>query len=139
MIDHVRGNIAHGRILNDDLTETECWIAKVGNFFAHGESARKVIDEATAKYNCNRPVEERISEFVKTFKAGQQYPASDFFLWHNILTGSCEMGRKNFCKKHGIELETSYTPEFFIELTQEAYGENVIKQLKEYYRDGTDR
>ena len=139
MIEHVKGNIAHGSILKDDFTTTDCWVAKVGNCFAHGESARKAIDDATAKYNRNKPIEERIAEFVKTFKAGQQYPALDFFRWHNILTGSCEMGRKNFCQQHGIDMDASYTPDFFIELTQEAYGGSVIKQLKEYYRDGIDR
>ena len=60
----------------------------------------------------------------------EKYDASDLFRWHNILTGSCEMGRKQFCKDRGINVEVdSFTVEEFIRLTCTSYGSDVIREL----------
>ena len=54
-------------------------------------------------------------------------------LRHHYLTGSCEMGREAFVKRHGIDLDKTYTVEEFIELTEDDYGGEIIKNLKERY------
>ena len=43
-IRHIHGNIAKGTIVNNDLTETPCFIVKEGKYFAHG----KTLAEANA-------------------------------------------------------------------------------------------
>lgn len=43
IIEYVNGNIAKGRILNDDLTTTPCYIAKCDVYFAHGKTAKEAI------------------------------------------------------------------------------------------------
>ena len=43
-ISHIHGNTAKGTIVNNDLTETPCYIVKEGKYFAHG----KTLAEANA-------------------------------------------------------------------------------------------
>lgn len=86
---------------------------------------------ATSEVAKRKPIEERIADFKAEFESGKKYPASEFFKWHHILTGSCEFGRREFCRQHNIDLENGqYTVEEFIEITKNAYGGEVIKKLK---------
>ena len=63
--------------------------------------------------------------------------AKDFYLWHNKLTGSCEMGRQAFVNDHGFDIETDmFTVEEFIELTKNSFGGSVIRQLAEELKKG---
>ena len=43
LIRSVRGNTAHGAIVNNDLTLTPCYIVKQDNVFAHGETLREAM------------------------------------------------------------------------------------------------
>jgi len=133
IIKSLRGNVAKGFILNNDLTLTPCYIAKSGNYFAHGETLKKAVADAIAKRIDDMPVEERIGEFRKEFKKGVKYSGRKFFDWHGRLTQSCEMGRKSFCSNKGISLDDIFTVAEFIELTKNQYGSDVIKKLAEYY------
>ena len=135
IITSVHNNYAKGFILNSDLTLSPCYIAKVGNYFAHGETLKQAVKDATAKYEQNLPIEERINRFIN------QYPslnisakASELFDWHNKLTGSCLFGRQEFCRSRGIDYTNGYyTVSEFIDITINAYGGDVIKQLKDTY------
>ena len=70
--------------------------------------------------------------FTERFKLDKTYPAKEFYIWHNKLTGSCEMGRKAFVKDHGIDIENdSMTVAEFIHLTKDSYGGSIIKKLAE--------
>ena len=133
IIKSVRGNIAKGFILNKDLTLTPCYIAKSGNYFAHGETLKKAVADAVKKRLNNMPIEEKIAEFRKEFKKGVKYSGRQFFDWHGKLTQSCEMGRNSFCGNKGINLDDMFTVAEFIELTKNEYGSDVIKKLAEYY------
>ena len=41
------------------------------------------------------------------------------------------MGREQFCKEKGLDIDAEYTVREFISLTENAYGGDTIKQLKE--------
>ena len=134
IINSVRGNYAKGFILSGDLTLKPCYVAKVGDYFAHGETLKGALRDAQQKYNSNLSEEERIDMFVNEFKQGEKYPAKKFFDWHNILTGSCELGRKEFCRERDIDLNTdSFTIAEFIDLTKSSYGSEMIKQVEKRY------
>lgn len=77
--------------------------------------------------------EEAIQQFIEKFNKNKKYKGSTFYTWHHILTGSCEMGRNNFIKNHDINLNKMYSVKEFIELTENDYGGEIIKQLKEFY------
>ena len=126
--------IARGAILNGDLTETPCYIAKQGSSFAHGATLREAMNAALDKAFDDMPVEARLAAFCKEHEPGKLYQNRDFFSWHHRLTGSCEMGRRQFAREHGIDVEDgTMTPEEFIRLTESAYRGDVIRMLKPFY------
>ena len=137
LIDHVHGSAAKGRILRDDLTTEDCYIVKQGNLFAHGKTLREAMDALRDKLFEDMPEEERIAEFVKAHEWGKQYPSADYYGWHHRLTGSCDMGRSEFAKRHGYKLtdDELLTVEEFIKLTENSYGDSVIRKLREAYEE----
>ena len=123
-----------GAIVNRDKTLRPCFIARHGNNFAHGDTLREAQRDALAKHMQDMPESERIDLFVKEHPDYDgEHPCEDLFRWHNTLTGSCEMGRRQFCKDNGIDLNGMYTVRFFLDITKEAYGGSVIKKVIERY------
>jgi hypothetical protein len=133
LMNTVKGNIAKGFIINSDLTLTACFVVKGENFFAHGETLKKAVDDLQNKLLKKLPIEKRIEKFNEEFSSStKKYEAKDFYQWHYFLTGSCDVGRRSFCNDKGINLEKDkITVNEFIELTLNSYGSDVIKQLKE--------
>ena len=135
IIDSVHGSYARGRIVGSDLQMKRCYIAKCGNFFAHGETLRQAVADAKTKYKENRPLEDRIADFVTKFPTLQtNVSASELFDWHHILTGSCLMGRQEWCRDNNIDMTATYTVGKFIELTLNAYGGDAIRELSKQYK-----
>ena len=132
IITKVRGNIAKGFILNGDLTLTPCYIVKGRNKFAHGETLKKAAEDLQSKIFDDMDPEEAIELFMQEFTdPDMKYTAKSFWVWHNRLTGSCEMGRNSFVKNGGYDLETdTFTVQEFIDITRNAYGADVIRQLE---------
>ena len=128
----VRGNVAKGAVLGRDLTLRDCWIAKRGNFFAHGETLHEAVEAVEAKWMDNRPLDERIAEFMKTHPALDE-PYGDLFEWHHVLTGSCEFGRRQWCEEHGYKPTDSITLRTFFEQTKNDYGRGVIRRVAKEY------
>ena len=135
----VRGNIAKGAILRDDMTLKPCYIVKQDNLFAHGDTLREALEALAEKIFEDMPEEERLEAFVAAHQWGEKYPHTDFFDWHNRLTGSCLAGRQDFAERHGVDMDGESTVEDFIRLTQNAYGGSTIKKLWGYYgKDGEE-
>ena len=132
VIKKVRGNLAKGFAINNDLTTSTCYIAKSRNLFAHGSTLEEAQKSLQDKIFDNMDIDEKIDMFLEQFNTTDKYPAKGFYDWHNKLTGSCTFGRDSFCRNHGIDLENGmYTVQEFIEITENDYGSSVIKQLKE--------
>ncbi len=77
--------------------------------------------------------DEAIKMFLEEFSdLNKKYPAKAFYVWHNRLTGSCEMGRNSFVKNGGYDLDTdTFTVQEFINITKDAFGGEVIRRLAE--------
>ena len=134
IIIQVRDNFAKGYTVKNDLTLSPCYVAKVGNSFAHGSTLKEAGADAKAKEFGKMTVEERIAKFVEAFgPLDSEHTGKEFYDWHHVLTGSCEMGRDEFCKIHNIDLTKMYSVRYFLDITEEAYGGNVIKSIKEEY------
>jgi hypothetical protein len=130
LIRSVRGNAAHGAILNGDLTLTPCYIVKQDNVFAHGETLREAMEALREKLFEDMPEDERIDTFLRETDREKAYPTQYFYDWHHRLTGSCDMGRKQFARDHGVDLEHGMmTLTEFLELTKDAYGGDVIRKV----------
>ena len=134
IITQVRGNIACGYIVKEDLTLESCFIAKVGDSFAHGKTLKEAVTDAKAKEIKKLPIEVRIANFKETFgPLNSEHIGEEFYVWHSILTGSCRMGRDGFCKAHGIDLSKKYTVKYFLDITKDSYGGDVIRLIRESY------
>ena len=132
IIEHVRNNIAAGYILQNDFTLTKCFIVKENNYFSHGSTLKEAYKSLFKKLNNNYTIEEKIIKFKNEFKDfSKKYPAKSFFVWHNVLTNSCKLGRLSFVKDKNINLEKDFFTVYeFIELTKNLYnGENIMKLL----------
>ena len=128
----VHRNTAVGYILGDDLTLRRCYIAKGNGYFAHGDTLKGAVDALQDKIYVNLDTDEKIGRFITEVNADKKYPAKFFYDWHHRLTGSCEMGRKDFAMRNGIDLDTdSFTVREFINLTENAYGGEIIRKMKE--------
>ena len=134
IIEHQRGDYAQGYILNKDLTLEKCWIAQVEGYYAHGRTLKDAYTDAQNKALRDSPIEQRISMFKEKYpNLKTEVKGQELFDWHNILTGSCKFGRESFCKNNNLSIEKNYTVAFFLEITKNAYGSEVIKQLKTAY------
>jgi hypothetical protein len=135
IIKSVKGNVAKGFIVESDLTLSSCFIVKGENKFAHGKTTEEAVNSLQEKLLICSPTEERIEKFKNHFsKVDEKYKASEFYTWHYLLTGSCDLGRKSFCKDKNIDLEKdTLTVSEFIKLVENSYGSNVINQLKKSY------
>ena len=130
-ISHIHGNTAKGTIVNNDLTETPCYIVKEGKYFAHGKTLAEAHAALQDKLFNKMPIEKRIAKFWTCHERGIKYPTKDFFEWHHKLTRSCLMGRQQFAKDHNVDLDGEMTVEEFIALTKNAFGGDIIKRLEE--------
>lgn len=130
LIRSVRGNTAHGAIVNNDLTTTPCYIVKQGDIFVHGETLREAMEALRDKLFEDMPEDERIDTFLRETEREKAYPTQYFYDWHHRLTGSCDMGRKQFARDHCVDLEHGVmTLTDFLELTKDAYGGDVIRKV----------
>ena len=136
IIIQVHGNFAYGYIVKDDLTLSPCFIAKVSNSFAHGKTLKEAVADAKAKELEKMTVEERIAKFVEAFgPLDSEHTGKEFYDWHHILTGSCRMGRDEFCKSHNIGFTKMYSVKYFLDITEESYGGDIIKLIRKEYKN----
>lgn len=131
----VHGDYASAGILQHDLTFKTCYVARAGNEFAHGETLRKAREDAQDKRTRKIPLKERLAEFKAAFPEWDTpYFNSDLYRWHNVLTGSCRMGRDEFAKEHGIDVEGGkMIVREFVSLTEHSYGGKAVSSLRELY------
>ena len=130
----IRGNVAKGYILQSDLQLKPCFIVKENNKFAHGDTLRDAFTSLQEKLYDDSTEEERIEAFKKKFpEYDVKYDNGDLFTYHHVLTGSCRMGREFFVSDRGLSLEAKTSIREFVELTQNAYGGDIIKKLPSAY------
>lgn len=135
IIKKIKGNIAKGFIVNNDLTLESTYIAKGSNQFAHGKTIKETVQSLQYKIFENMNIEERVLEFKKQFNKVDKYKGTIFFEWHYYLTGSCFQGRTNFVKNKGLDLDKKYTALEFLKIVKNAYGWENLKGLVKYYEN----
>ena len=135
IINHIKGQVAKGSILNNDFSLQPCYIVKGNGYFAHGKTLAEAQSSLREKIFEDMDSDETIEEFINKFKKGETYNGTEFFEWHHYLTGSCLMGRESFVKNHQLDLDAEYTVDEFIELTENDYGSEIIRQLKERWNE----
>jgi len=127
VITSIKGDLARGAILRQDLSLADCFIARSGFFFAHGKTAREALSAAVDKSLQHEPIESRIERFLSN-----EFPmrVDELSRWHNILTGSCAFGRAEFIKAKGLNDGQELTLLEFCEIARGEYGGEIIKQVE---------
>ena len=139
IITAIHGNVAQGYMIAYNTKLIPCFIVKGNNSFAHGETLHDAYAALQEKLYDNNTEEGRIAAFMEKFpEFDTPYDNADLFAYHHVLTGSCRMGRKNFVANHGIDMEGNTTVRAFIALTEDSYGGDVIKKLKQAYDNRQD-
>ncbi len=135
IITHIHKNVAKGYFLERNVFLRPCFVVKGNGYFAHGETVKEAQKALEEKIKDDLDVEEKIVLFKEKFpETDKKYPAKEFYHWHHNLTGSCEMGRKSFANSHGIDIDNDMlTVNEFMDLTENAYCGEVIRQLRERY------
>lgn len=130
IIKKIKKQIAKGFILKADLTLQPCYVAKVDNRYAHGNTIKEAVKQAKEKAFELLPEDDRIKKFWECHNLTDRYPARDMYEWHHILTGSCEMGRSQFVREKGVDLERdTFTVDEFVEMCKDRYCGEIIKKL----------
>lgn len=130
IITHIHNNVASGFIIGFDMTLIPCYVAKAVNYFAHGKTLKDAVKDAEAKEMGEMSIEERIEKFIEVFGSlDSEHTGKEFYDWHHYLTGSCRMGRDKFCKDNNIDLEKKYSVKYFLNITKNSYGGDIIKQI----------
>ena len=130
IITNIHNNVASGFIIGFDMTLIPCYVAKAGNSFAHGKTLKDAVKDAEAKEMGEMPIEERIEKFIEVFGSlDSEHMGEEFYDWHHILTGSCRMGRDKFCEENGIDLTKKYSVRYFLNITKNSYGGDIIKRI----------
>ena len=136
IINSVHKNVAKGVVVNDDSSMTDCYVVRIGNYFAHGTTPREAWKDALKKSFLEYPVEDRIKKIIEKYPdLDKKIQHRELFALHNSLTGSCRFGREHFAKEHNINTETGeMSMREFIKITKDAYfGGDIIKQLAKEY------
>ena len=133
IITGLRGSVAMGFIVMTDLSKRKTFVVKGGGKFAHGEDLHAAQAALEEKLFDDMPIEEKLEAFREKFTPGEAYTVADFYDWHHRLTGSCSQGRDAFAQDHGLSMSDAMTPEEFINLTKDAFGGRIIRQLAEHY------
>ena len=135
IISQIKDAVCKGFILNSDLTLDPCFIVKGQGYFAHGKTLKGATDALREKIFENMDSDEAIEKFIEKFEKGKKYPGTEFFEWHHYLTGSCLMGRENFVKNKGLNLNAEFTVDEFMTICENDYGSEIIKKLKEKWEN----
>lgn len=135
IITNIKGNIAQGYTISHNVKLVPCYIARVGNYLAHGDTAHDALQAAQEKYEEDRPLSERIADTVAKYPTlDTVVPHSELYTLHHTLTGSCKFGRDKFAANHGLDpKQGEMTIRQFINLTMDAYGSDAIKELLKVY------
>ena len=128
---HINNDIAKGFIINTDLTLSVCYIVRNDYYYSHGKNLKAALKSLQEKTDLNLPISKRIENFKNKFKDfNKKAKASLLYNWHFKLTGSCKLGRDNFCANHNIDItKDKFNIYEFIELTKNQYGSDIIKLL----------
>lgn len=132
LLTSLRGNVARGFILNQDFSQTKTFVAKVGNSFAHGDSIKSAIADATKKHMEDASPEERVEEFLKQFDPTVDHAAEDLMNGYRLLSGACEQGCLSFMQNNGIAADARFTLAQFVDIVTGAYegGAGAVEMLK---------
>lgn len=133
----VIGNAAYGALIKPDMTIEKGIIARYGNSYAFAPKARDAYNaarELSIKRGWEHFEKDPVAFMLKN------YPDPDMLVdrkvlleLHNVLTGSCIDGRKDFIKENNISLEGTMTLRDFFQLCKYTFGREILAKVAAAY------
>lgn len=117
------------------IKRREIYLISKNGLSAHGDTLKLAKEALEKKILNSKEWIDNINLFIEFCKNKEVILNSDLFDWHFKITGSCELGRRQFCETHKIDLKDSMTLDDFIKLTEKQYGSERINVLKTIYKD----
>lgn len=132
-IDEMSDTEARGFYLGRTGRKIPFFALKAGNQIGIGCSYAHAADALMFQQMHKIPVDQRISDFVKTHKSHELYTVENLWDWHRKLTFSCYSGGEEFRDSHGLKMDTIMSVQHFILITENYFGGEIIRQLKPHY------
>lgn len=101
--------------------QTDCWVARIGDHYAHGLSIKDAVEDCQFKH---KQADFDLEEEVARIKLEDKVTVQDY----RLLTGACSEGCRKFLESLG-DAKESYSVEETIELVQGQYGSERFIEL----------
>ena len=134
-VKHIHGPWAMGEIINNDLTTTKCYIAKVNNNFVVAGSIKEVIDEMRQKIktSLNRYKDIAMAFVMAHPNYETKYDWDEMVTWHSLDTASCADGRKRFSDIANKKSGDLATPKELISFMKESSSKEIAIEMERLY------
>ena len=134
-ITHIRKPYAMGEIIKNDLTTQPCYIARVNNHIAVGESLHDVIEELRDKISISNDNEYDVAQaFVLAHPDYEkEYDWDEMVFWHSLTTASCKEGRDKFSSHANKGKGSKATPKELIDFIKQSRDKSLGEKIEKIY------
>lgn len=135
IVKHIHGPWALGEIINNDLTTTKCYIAKVHNHFVIAGSIKEVIEEMRKKItgSLNLYKDMAMAFVIAHPDYEKEYDWDEMVAWHSLDATSCADGRKRFSTLANKKSGDLGTPKELISFMKESPSKQIAIEMERLY------
>jgi hypothetical protein len=106
----------------------KCYIAQIGEYYAHGETISQAVSDARFKQMQDTMDVESV---VRTIKDAGHFTRETF----RLLTGACSFGVEQFLKEHDLHDKDTLSISDTLRITKGAYGGSVVAEYFEHMEE----
>ena len=100
---------------------TSCYVAQVGEYYAHGETIPQALSDARFKH---MQATMDVSSVVQEIKKAGHFTRETF----RLLTGACFFGTEQFLKDRGLSEKETLPIAETLRVTRGAYGWHILQE-----------
>lgn len=121
--------------LHHNIHLDPCFISECNGYIEHGKTMEEAAMAATLTYFRKIPLALRVEEFIKHYPDPNAVTTmKEFCVWHGRLTGSCEIGRSEFCFQNNLPPSKEVVVIEVLHAVRDAYMPDIINAVIECYK-----
>jgi hypothetical protein len=126
---------ASAKIIKNDLTTQDCYVGKINNHIAVGNSLHDVLNELRNKImqSGNNDYDIALSFVYAHPEYEKEYDWEEMVFWHSLSEFSCQDGRKRFSENAHKSYGSTATPKELISFMKQSRAHNIAKKMEELY------
>ena len=129
-----KDSLARISIINNDLTLTEKYLARIDELFETGNDLHKAYKEVFWDSLMEKSVDERIDIFIDLYPdPNVEILGYDFMKWHMVLANACLDGSLKYVERNNLSLDKNYSVKFLLKFVRKAFNPEVIKKILDKY------